>query len=148
MNVSAQAKYLRISARKLRLNADLIRGIRVVEAENLLAATPKKGSIMVAEALKSAVANAENNHNLRKSGLRVAEIRVDEGPTTKRFRPRSKGMAHPILHRMSHLTVVLTDQAKLTKKPNRLVAKPIKPSKPKIAPAQKAQAKSTEGESK
>ena len=99
MKVTAKARGLKISARKLRNSADLIRNARVVEAEHLLAATPKKGAVMVADALKSAVANAENNHNLRKSGLRIAEIRVDEGSARKTWRPRSRGMAHPILHR-------------------------------------------------
>lgn len=116
MKVIAKARGLKISARKLRLSADLVRNARVIDAEYLLAATPKKGAAMVADALKSAVANAENNHNLRKSMLRVAEIRVDEGPAQERFRPRSRGMAHPILHRSSHLTVVVTDEAASEKK--------------------------------
>lgn len=116
MKTHASIKYLKISSRKLRLSADLVRGLQVAQAEQVLAATPKKGSVMVAEALMSAVANAENNHNARKSSLRVAEIKVDEGPTLKRFRPRSRGMAAPILHRMSHLTVVVTDEAAVEKK--------------------------------
>ncbi len=111
MKVTAKARGLKISARKLRNSADLIRNARVIEAEQLLAATPKKGAVMVADALKSAVANAENNHNLRKSGLRIAEIRVDEGSARKTWRPRSRGMAHPILHRSAHLTVVVSDDA-------------------------------------
>jgi large subunit ribosomal protein L22 len=116
MKIHASIKYLKISSRKLRLSADLVRGLPVAQAEQVLAATPKKGSVMVAEALKSAVANAENNQNARKSSLRIAEIKVDEGPTLKRFRPRSRGMAAPILHRMSHLTVVVTDEAAPEKK--------------------------------
>lgn len=116
MKTQASIKYLKISSRKLRLLADLVRGLQVVQAERVLAATPKKAAAMVAEALKSAVANAENNHNARKSSLRIAEIKVDEGPTLKRFRPRSRGMATPILHRMSHLTVVVTDEAQPDKK--------------------------------
>ena len=65
MKTHASIKYLKISSRKLRLSADLVRGLQVAQAEQVLAATPKKGSVMVAEALKSAVANAENNHNAR-----------------------------------------------------------------------------------
>jgi len=132
MQVTAKANYLRISPRKLRLSADLVRGNRVIQADYILAATPKKGAVMVADALKSAVANAENNYNLRKSALYIAEIKVDEGPRTKRFRPRSRGMAHPILHRMAHLTVILTDQTpalaikKSRPKTDNNVAKPVK----------------------
>jgi large subunit ribosomal protein L22 len=116
MKTQASIKYLKISARKLRLAADLVRDMPVAQAEQVLSATPKKAAVMVAEALKSAVANAENNHNARKSTLRIAEIKVDEGPTLKRFRPRSRGMANPILHRMSHLTIVVTDEARAEKK--------------------------------
>lgn len=126
MQTQAQAKYLKISARKLRLSADVVRGSRVVDAENTLRSMPQKGAIMVAAALKSAVANAENNYNLRKSGLHVSAITVNEGPTIKRSRPRSRGMAHPILHRMSHLTVVLSDTVveKKSKKPAKIVKNP------------------------
>jgi large subunit ribosomal protein L22 len=123
MKTQAVAKYLKISPRKLRLSADLVRGRRIVEAENILAATPKKGAVMVSDALKSAVANAENNHNLRKNSLAIAEIRVDEGPKLKRFRPRSRGSASPILHRMAHLTVIVSDDAPVEKKTKKFVKK-------------------------
>lgn len=131
MKTYASIKYLKISSRKLRLSADLVRGLQVTQAERILIATPKKGATMVAEALKSAVANAENNNNARKSSLRIAEIKVDEGPTLKRFRPRSRGMAAPILHRMSHLTVVVTDEALPDKK--RVTKKVVKASKKLVA---------------
>lgn len=116
MKTKAAAKGLKISARKLRLSADMVRGSRVGEAEQILRATPTKGAVMVAAALKSAVANAENNHNARKAGLHIATITVDEGPHSRRFRPRSRGMASPILHRTSHLTIVVSDEAVVTKK--------------------------------
>ncbi len=132
MKTHASIKYLKISSRKLRLSADLVRGLPVAQAEQVLAATPKKGAVMVAEALKSAVANAENNQNARKSSLRIAEIKVDEGPMLKRFRPRSRGMAAPILHRMSHLTVVVTDEAAPEKK-KRSVKKVEKTPKKQLA---------------
>lgn len=126
MQTQAKARHLKISARKLRLSADVVRGARVVNAENTLRAMPQKGAGMVAAALKSAVANAENNHNLRKSGLHIAAITVDEGRTLKRSRPRSRGMAHPILHRTSHLTVVVSDTVveKKSKKPAKIVKNP------------------------
>lgn len=117
MKTQANIKYLKISARKLRLAAGLVRGLRVVQAEQVLAATPKKAAVMVSDALKSAVANAENNHNARKSSLIITEVKVDEGPTLKRFRPRSRGMAAPILHRMSHMTIIVSDEAASDKKP-------------------------------
>lgn len=126
MQTQAQAKYLKISARKLRLSADMVRGARVVDAENTLRSMPQKGAVMVAAALKSAVANAENNYNMRKTGLHINSITVNEGPTLKRIRPRSRGMANPILHRMSHLTVVLSDTVveKKSKKPTKIVKNP------------------------
>lgn len=133
MQTHANIKYLKISARKLRLSADLVRGSRVVEAEQILAATPKKAALMVRDALKSAVANAENNHNARKSALRIASIKVDEGAKLKRARPRSRGMTHPILHRTAHLSIVVSDEAaavKKAKKPARAYAKTAKTTKP------------------
>ena len=110
MKVQAQAKYLKISARKLRLGADLVRGMKVVEATDLLRVTNKKAAVLVGDTLKSAVANAENNLNLAKRNLSIAEIKVDEGPMLKRMRPRARGAAGAILHRMAHLTIVLTDE--------------------------------------
>ena len=126
MQTQAQARYIKISARKLRLSADMVRGARVVDAENTLRSMPQKGAVMVAAALKSAVANAENNYNMRKTGLHINSITVNEGPTLKRIRPRSRGMANPILHRMSHLTVVLSDTVveKKSKKPTKVVKNP------------------------
>lgn len=129
MKTQAVAKYLKISPRKLRLSADLVRGRRIVEAENILSAAPQKGAVMVAEALKSAVANAENNHNLRKNALAIAEIRVDEGPKLKRFRPRARGSASPILHRMAHLTIIVSDDAPVEKKSARKSVKKAAPAK-------------------
>jgi large subunit ribosomal protein L22 len=104
----------------------MVRGARVVDAENTLRSMPQKGAVMVAAALKSAVANAENNYNMRKTGLHINAITVNEGPTLKRIRPRSRGMANPILHRMSHLTVVLSDTVveKKSKKPTKVVKNP------------------------
>lgn len=129
MKTQAHIKYLKISARKLRLSADTVRGARVAQAEQLLAAQPQKGAVLVAAALKSAVANAENNHNARKSALRIAEIKVDEGPKLKRWRPRSRGMTASILHRMAHLTVTVTDEAMPEAKVSKQTkATPLKPT--------------------
>lgn len=145
MKTQAVAKYLKISPRKLRLSADLVRGRRIVEAENILAATPKKGAVMVSEALKSAVANAENNHNLRKNALSIDEIRVDEGPKLKRFRPRSRGSASPILHRMAHLTIIVSDTPVEKKTAKKAQPKAVKPAK---TAEKKSAAKTTTSEKK
>lgn len=109
MKVQVKAKYLKISAQKLRLAADLVRAMEVVPAQNLLANTNKKAAGLVGDALKSGVANAENNLNLSRKKLRIHEIRVDEGPKLKRFRPRARGMAGRIEHKMAHLTIILDD---------------------------------------
>ncbi len=112
MKVQAHSKYLKISARKLRLSADLVRGMKVIDASDLLRVTNKKSAVLVSDTLRSAVANAENNLNLAKRNLSIAEIRVDEGPMLKRIRPRARGSASPIMHRMAHLTIILTDELK------------------------------------
>ncbi|MEA2370798.1 MAG: large subunit ribosomal protein [Solirubrobacteraceae bacterium] len=106
--VRAQAKYVRTSARKARLVCDHIRGKSVTEAQAILAFAPRAVAADWAKLLKSAVANAENNHELLGENLRVKEAFADEGPTLKRFRPRAMGRATPIRKRTSHLTITLT----------------------------------------
>ncbi len=137
MQTLATAKNLNISASKLRLGADLVRGQRVIDAENVLSATPKKAAVIVQAALKSAVANAENNYNIRKSALMITEIRVDEGPKLKRFRPRSRGSAAPILHRKAHLTIIVSDAVPVAKKSEKKANKTSTASKPKAPAAKK-----------
>ena len=107
----ATAKYIRISSRKVKAVIDLIRGKNVREAEAILLYTPKAATEPVAKLLKSAIANAENNLDLNREELYVAEIYANQGPTLKRFRPRAHGRASAIRKRTSHITVVL-DQAK------------------------------------
>ena len=107
----ATAKYIRISSRKVKAVIDLIRGKSVKEAEAILTYTPKAATEPVAKLLKSAIANAENNLDLNREELFVAEIYANQGPTLKRFRPRAHGRASAIRKRTSHITVVL-DQAK------------------------------------
>ena len=106
--VRAQAKYVRTSARKARLVCDHIRGKSVSEARAIIAFTPRAVASDWAKLLNSAVANAENNHELLGDDLRVATAFADEGPTLKRFRPRAMGRATKILKRTSHLTITLT----------------------------------------
>jgi ribosomal protein L22 len=106
--VRAQAKYVRTSARKARLVCDHIRGKSVDEARAILAFTPRAAAKDWAKLLNSAVANAENNHELLGSDLKVATVYADEGPTLKRFQPRAMGRATRIRKRTSHLTITLT----------------------------------------
>jgi ribosomal protein L22 len=106
--VRAQAKYVRSSARKARLVIDHIRGKPVDEARAILRHTPRGVARDVEKLLASAVANAENNHELVGDELLVKEAYADEGPTLKRFRPRALGRATRIRKRTSHLTVTLT----------------------------------------
>lgn len=107
MKVAANIKYLKISAQKLRLGADLARGKRALDAQELLGSMPQKSARMVAAAIKSAVANAENNFNLTGASLVVSEIMVNQGPRLKRGMPRAKGSYGRIIHPMAHLKVVL-----------------------------------------
>ena len=107
----AVAKYIRISPRKVRIVLNLIRGKQVDEALAILQFTPKAASPEVFKVLTSAVANAENNPPyLNRDNLFVAETFADQGPTLKRFRPRAKGSAAPILKRSSHITVILDEK--------------------------------------
>ena len=106
--VRAHAKYVRTSARKARLVCDHIRGKDVVEARAILAFTPRAVARDWSKLLESAVANAENNHELIGDELRIASVTADEGPTLKRFRPRAMGRATKIRKRTSHLTILLT----------------------------------------
>jgi ribosomal protein L22 len=106
--VRAQAKYVRSSARKARLVCDHIRGKSVEDARAILAHTPRAVARDWSKLLESAIANAENNHELVGEDLYVKSIHADEGPTLKRFRPRALGRATRIRKRTSHLTIQLT----------------------------------------
>ena len=107
----ATARYIRISSRKVKIVVDLIRGKKVADAQAILMYTPKSAAPVVLKLLNSAVANAENNLSLNKDDLYVAEVYANQGPTLKRYWPRSHGRADMILKRTSHITIVL-DQAK------------------------------------
>ena len=105
------AKYIRISSRKVKVVIDLIRGKSVAEAKAILMNTPKAASEPVLKLLDSAVANAENNMELVRDNLYVAEVYADQGPTLRRYRPRAQGRATRIRKRTSHITIIL-DEAK------------------------------------
>ena len=110
MRVSATAKYLRASTRKTRLVTEAIKGKPVEEAAALLRFMPQGAARDVARVLKSATANAENNHNLSAEDLIVIDAVADEGPTIKRWRPRAQGRAFPIHKGMTHITIVVAAQ--------------------------------------
>jgi large subunit ribosomal protein L22 len=110
MEARAVSRHLRISAQKLRLIADLVRGKAVDEALGVLEFTPKKGAKIVAKTLRSVVANAENNQSLDVDALYVKRIEVGAATTWKRFMPRAHGRATPIRKRTSHLTIVLDER--------------------------------------
>jgi large subunit ribosomal protein L22 len=110
MRVTATAKYIRISPRKVRLVTELIEGKPVEEAAAILRFLPNAAARDVAKVLKSATANAENNFNLAADELHVASAVADEGPTIKRGRPRAQGRYYPILKRTSHVTVAVADR--------------------------------------
>src|ERR1700755_2623083 len=144
MQIKSIYRGARISAFKCREVTREIQGLPVAAALDILAFTPKKAATLVAKTLKSAVANAENNNNLRADRLVVQEATVGEGPTFKRFQPKARGSAGPIRKRTSHIRIILTDEIEI--KPRRADLKPAKSkstkkksSAAKSAPAAKAE---------
>lgn len=103
----AIAKYVRIPSRKVAIVLDLIRGKKADDALAIVMATPKAASPIVEKVLKSAIANGENNQQLNRDNLYVAECYANAGPTLKRYHPRSRGQAFSIKKRTSHVTVIL-----------------------------------------
>ena len=106
----ATLKNARISARKVKIVADLIRGKDAKEALAIVKFTPKASSEIIEKLLKSAIANAENNHGMKSNNLYVAEIYANQGPTMKRIRPAAKGSSVRIRKRTSHITIVLKEK--------------------------------------
>lgn len=163
MKAKATLKFARTSPRKARLVADLIRGMHVREAELELKYLNKKAAGFFGDLLKSAVANAENNHSLNRANLFVSEVLVNEGPFFKRYQPRAFGRAYPILKKTSHITITVSEKkrelpkkkeavktapkAKATKAEKKDVKKEVK-KKPAAKTAKKADSKKTEKASK
>ncbi len=110
METKAILKGARISAQKVRLVADQIRGKHVEEALEILNFSQKKAAVLVKKVLESAMANAEHNDSAEVDELRVSTIYVDEGMTMKRIKPRAKGRADRILKRSCHITVKVADE--------------------------------------
>lgn len=106
----AITKYVRISPRKARLAAGLIRGLPVSQASTQLTYSNLKGGRLLKKTLDSAVANAESQLDVRREDLKVKEVRIDEGPRLKRAKPKNRGGRHAILKRTSHFTVVVSTE--------------------------------------
>jgi large subunit ribosomal protein L22 len=142
--VRAEAKWVRISARKARLVTEHIRGRSVPEARTVLAFTPKAAAREIEKVLRSAVANAEANHGLIGDDLVVSAAYVDEGPTIKRWRPRARGRVARIRRRTCHITVRLAPSAPSGPAADAAAAKAASEEKPKrrrkAAPAKRKEA--------
>ncbi|MDO4541599.1 MAG: 50S ribosomal protein L22 [Bacillota bacterium] len=110
MEVKAVAKHIRISPRKVRYVADLVRGKGVEEARGILRLVPNRGGVPVLKVLNSAVANAEHNNDMNEDELFIKKIFVDEGVTWKRIKPRAMGRADRIFKRTCHITVVVSEK--------------------------------------
>ncbi|MFN8558549.1 MAG: 50S ribosomal protein L22 [Dehalococcoidia bacterium] len=109
MQAQATAKMMRVSARKVRLLLDELRGKPVADAVTLLRFSGKPIARDVAKIVQSAAANAENNLNMSSGRLRVVAAWAGPGPSLKRFKPRSRGRVSPIIRRTSHVTIVVGD---------------------------------------
>ena len=147
--VRAAAKWLRITPRKARLVVEHIRGRSVPEARTMLAFSERAAAREIDKLLRSAVANAEANHNLIGDDLVVKTAYVDEGPTIKRWRPRARGRAAQIRKHMCHITITLAPAttATVTRAPEPEAPAEEKP-KPKRAPRRKAATKEAAPEAK
>ncbi|MDR2845240.1 MAG: 50S ribosomal protein L22 [Puniceicoccales bacterium] len=107
MEVQAITKSARMTPQKVREVARQIQGLPATKAVDILRFIPRKSARLLAKTLKSAIANAENNHQLASNDLYVASIQVDQGPVLKRHRPSAKGSAHPIRKSTAHIRIVL-----------------------------------------
>jgi ribosomal protein L22 len=108
--VNARARFVRVAPRKARLVADQVRGMHIDDARTLLRFSQRGAARDISKLIDAAAANAENNHDLVADDLRIADIRVDEGPTLRRYRPRALGRATRINKRTSHIRVALTPE--------------------------------------
>ena len=142
MQVRSTYRFARISAFKAREVTREIQGLPASDALNLLRFVPKKAAGLVRKTLASAVANAENNNNLNVENLVVQEAVVGEGPTAKRFQPKARGSAGPILKRTSHIRIILTDEIEIKRREKRDRRKSKKASSSKPA-ARKSTRKQT-----
>lgn len=117
MAVKAIAKGVRISPRKVSVVAALVRGRSVEDALTILEHTPRRSAVAVGKVIKSAKANADHDHGLKPNTLQITEVTVTPGPRLKRFRPVSRGQAHPYQHKTSHIRVVVDGEKREVKQP-------------------------------
>jgi large subunit ribosomal protein L22 len=122
VQVKAEARWVRLSARKARVVLQHIRGRSVPEARTVLAFTQRAAAHEIEKVLKSAVANAEANHGLIGDELVIAATYADEGPTLKRWRPRARGRVNRIFKRTCHITIVLGEDPRAEQRPKRRAA--------------------------
>lgn len=109
MEIRAKARFVHMSPRKVRLVADVVRGLVVAEALARLSVMKQQAAPLIVKLLKSAVANADHNFKVSAGDLFVKSLTVDGGPMTKRWTPKAFGSATPIRHRTSHLSLILSD---------------------------------------
>ena len=143
MEVRAVGKYIRVQPRKVRIIADLVRGKNAEYSANQLRFHTSKSAKALHKVLLSAMANAEENHGLSRDSLRIAVVKVDEGPRLKRIQARAQGRANRILKKTSHITVVVDEEGAIENvKPHGTKAKPRpsfgKPAKKSAAPKKEA----------
>jgi large subunit ribosomal protein L22 len=112
ITVQASAKGIRMAPRKIGLIASLVRGRTVADALTILEYTPKRAALPVSKVIASAKANAVHNHNVQGDTLQIVELNVGPGTRMKRYRPISRGMAHPYQKRTTHITVVVAGEEK------------------------------------
>jgi large subunit ribosomal protein L22 len=141
MEVRSIYRYAKISPFKVREVTREIQGLPVSAALDIVAFSPKKAATLVGKTLKSAVANAENNANLKVEGLVVKEAVVGEGPTMKRMMPRARGSGSRILKRTSHIRIILTDEIKIETREQRKAAEKAAKKKSSEARAESGTAK-------
>lgn len=110
MEVQAITKNVRMSAQKMREVTRQIQGLPALEAQAVLAVVPRKSARVVAKTLKSAIANAENNNGVRAEFLRVKEAVAGQAPSIKRFIPKARGSAGPIIKRSCHVKIIVSDE--------------------------------------
>ena len=146
MQVRSTYRYAKISPFKVREVTRAIQGLPVSAALDLVAFSPKKAAGLIEKTLKSAVANAENNANLRVDGLVVKEATVGEGPTMKRMMTRARGSGSRILKRSAHIRIVLTDEIEIETRDKKKGGKKAGASKKKAQTKASKESKKTEPE--
>ena len=159
MEAKAVARFVRVTPRKARFVIDAVRGKNVHDALAILKFTPNNAARVVEKLLKSAVANAENNHHMNADLLKISRAHVDHGPTMKRIQPRAMGRAYAIMKRSSHITIAVEEGEEIARRTHRKqVAQVVSKAKQKRgakaeaeapkAKAAKGKAKATEPETK